>query len=62
MMQEAETATSAVTATCNEIGFANRAILIEDFRIDYVLLLFRLRWILPLIVTNYENRACKDSV
>jgi hypothetical protein len=39
MMQNADTAMSEVAATRNEIGFANRAIFIEDLRADYVLLL-----------------------
>jgi hypothetical protein len=44
MTQEAETAMNEVTATCSEIGFANRAIFIEDLRGDYkFFLLYRLR-------------------
>jgi hypothetical protein len=35
MMQEAETAMSEA-ATRNEIGFASRAIFMEDLRVDYV--------------------------
>jgi hypothetical protein len=35
MMQEAETAMSEA-ATRNEIGFADRAIFMEDLRVDYV--------------------------
>jgi hypothetical protein len=62
MTQEAETAMNEVTATCSEIGFANRAIFIEDLRGDYKFF-YCIGYVvrLPLIVTNYENQFCKDS-
>jgi hypothetical protein len=37
MMQNADTVMSEVAATRNEIGFANRAIFIEDLRIYYAI-------------------------
>ena len=61
MMQNADTAISEVAAARNEIGFANRAIFMEDLRIYCAIDCIGYFGTLPPLVTNYETLICKDS-